>query len=339
MGIINGQIIELIARSARLTAERDGSGKIAFPTALFDMEGDAKRIAAGEVKLFDANMTNQESQKAQLKLQIEQLYQEIAGIKAQREGKRGQLDLIERELEQIKKLYRKKLTSVTRVYSMEREAKRLGGEHGGLIAQTARAKGKISEIELQILSIGQTARVQAQRELRTIEAKLAELKERKVAAVDRLKRCDLRAPQSGFVHELAVHTIGGVIVSAEPVLLIVPKDEKLAVEVRFAPVDIDQIIIGRKVKLRFSAFDQKTTPEIDGKVSSVSADIASDSATGQNFYRGRIEIDSEFKDQFNALKLLPGMPVEAFITTGDRTALSYLLKPVSDQFQRALREN
>lgn len=339
IGIVDSQMAELTARVARLTAERDGRSRISFPNEIYQMSANAKKIMSGETRLFEANRTNQSRQKAQLELQVEQLKQEIAGIKAQREGKRGQLDIIARELKQVRRLYKKKLTAVGRVYSMEREAKRLSGEHGGLVAQIARARGKISEVELQILSIDQQRRAESQKELRAIEARMAELKERHAVVKDRLARCKLRAPLSGVVHELAVHTIGGVIVAAEPVMLIVPKGETLAVDVKFSPVDIDQIVPGRKARLRFSAFDQKTTPEINGEVVRVSADVSIDAATGQQYYLGRVELGEKARDELSSVKLVPGMPAEVFIETRTRTALSYFLKPLADPFARALRES
>ncbi|MFT5511303.1 MAG: HlyD family secretion protein [Hyphomicrobiaceae bacterium] len=339
IGIIRGQLIELTARSARLEAERDGFDKISFAKAMYDMGAEARAVTVGEKRLFYANKVNQRSQVAQLKSQVDQLNQEILGIEAQRNSKRAQFKLIDLELQGVRKLYKQGLTPVARVYSMEREVMRLKGEYGGLIAQVARAKGKISEVNLQILSVGQTATTQAQRELRTLEARIVELKERRIAAIDKQDRSLIKAPQSGIVHELSVHTIGGVITTAEPILLIVPNNERLIIEARFLPADIDQIVVGRKARLRFSAFDQKTTPEVDGQVLSVAADVTSDPKTGQNYYLGRIEISEDVRAELKDLKLLPGMPVEAFISTGNRTALSYLVKPLTDQFERALREN
>jgi HlyD family secretion protein len=339
IGIIRRQLIELTARSARLKAERDGYDKIAFAKAMYDMGGEARDVAAGEKRLFHANKINQDSQVAQLRSQVDQLKQEIIGIEAQRNSKHAQFKLIELELQGVRKLRASRLTPAARVYSMEREVMRLKGEYGGLIAQVARANGKISEVKLQILSIGQTATTQAQRELRTLEARIAELKQRRIAAMDRRERSLIKSPQSGIVHELAVHTIGGVITAAEPILLIVPNNERLIIEARFSPADIDQIVVGRKARLRFSAFDQKTTPEVNGQVLSVAADVTSDPKTGQSYYLGRIEISGKVREELKGLKLLPGMPVEAFISTGNRTALSYLVKPFTDQFERALREN
>ncbi|MGI9381520.1 MAG: HlyD family type I secretion periplasmic adaptor subunit [Methyloligellaceae bacterium] len=338
LGIVKAQLTELTARKARLSAEVDGLSHVVFPEGFVDSGPHAKHVAAGERRLFSSTRSNQKSQKEQLQLQIGQLEQEISGIEAQRKSKKVQLEIIELELAQIKHLHEQQLTSVTRLYALQRESERLRGDYGGLVAQIARSKGKISEINLQILAIEQTARLQAQRELRTGEAKIAELREREIAAKDRLKRTKLHAPQSGIVHELAAHTIGGVITSAEAVLLIVPENEKLTIEARVAQIDIDQVTVGRPAKLRFSAFNQQTTPELEGRVVHVSADVTTDDRTSQTYYVTRVEIDPSSREKIRDLDLLPGMPVEVFISTGARTALSYLSKPITDQFRRAFRE-
>ena len=337
LAVVRGQLTELTARKSRLDAEVESKAEIVFPPGFEQSSDHAKSVAVGERRLFVEGRNNTKSQKQQLALRIEQLKEEIEGVEAQLTAKQIQLSLIRKELEKIRTLYGKKLTSVTRLYSLEREESRLRGEHGGLISQKARTRGKISEIRVQILSIDQSARLQAQRERRSAEAKISELREREIAAADRLTRTKLFAPQSGVVHELAVHTIGGVISSAETVVVIVPAGERLTVEARFAPVDIDQVVVGRKARLRFSAFNQRTTPEIEGRIVHISADVSTDPKTSQQFYLGRVEMDAESRTQLKDLELLPGMPVEVFVSTGARTALSYLAKPVTDQFNRAFR--
>ncbi|MGE8944520.1 HlyD family type I secretion periplasmic adaptor subunit [Leptospira interrogans] len=338
IAIIRSQITEMTARSARLAAERDNLPAVVMPVALLALGDDARAAVDGEFRLFEENRRTRESQKEQLRLRIEQLEEEITGLSAQRDAKGGELKLIQKELEQIRLLHSKQLTVVSRVYAMEREEKRLGGDFGGLIAQIARAKGQISEIRVQILSVDETARAQAQRELRTIESRLPELNEREVAARDKLNRIELRAPQKGIVHELAVHTVGGVITAAEQVMLIVPEEDSLTIQARFSPTDIDQVVVGRQAKLRLSAFNQQTTPELDGHVIQVSADVTLDPKTGQNYYVARLEMDDKSRRTVGELKLVPGMPVEVFISTGQRTALSYLSKPFTDQMNRAFRE-
>ncbi len=339
LGVVRGQLLELTARKARLAAEVSDAGQMRLPEGFEQQSEQARLIARGERRLFQVGRDNLAGQIRQLELQVGQMEEEIAGIKAQKSAKEGQLSIIRMELEQLSKLFEKKLTSITRLYSLQREAKRLSGELGGLVAQIARTKGKISEVRVQILSIAQAAKLEAQRDLRNTEAKIAELVERELAAADKLKRTKLFAPQTGIVHELAVHTIGGVVTSAETVMVIVPDNERLIVEGRFAPVDIDQIIVGREARLRFSAFNQRTTPQVGGRVIQVSADVSTDPKTSQQFYLGRIELHADARTALKDLKLLPGMPVEIFVSTGTRTAFSYIAKPITDQFSRAFRED
>ncbi|HUS96614.1 MAG TPA: HlyD family type I secretion periplasmic adaptor subunit [Hyphomicrobiaceae bacterium] len=338
LGVVRSQLAELSARKVRLTAEATGVDRIVFPEAFLKSSEHARLIAAGESNLFHKVRANVKSQQEQLRLQISQLKEEIDGIEAQRSAKGGQLGLIDKELAQIQGLYDKKLTSITRLYTIQREQQRLRGEHGGLLAQIARAKGKISEIEVQLLSAEQNASLQAQRELRNTEGKLSELRERELATADRLTRTKLLAPQSGTVHDLAVHTIGGIISPAATVVMIVPSNEQLTVEAKFSPVDIDQILIGRETRMRFSAFNQRTTPEVNGNIVHVAADVVSDPKTAQNYYVARISITPASLAKLKGLTLVPGMPVEVFAQTGARTALSYLAKPITDQFNRAFRE-
>lgn len=336
--IVKSQLLELKARSARLAAERDGFDKIVFPAALEASGAAAQSVIEGETRLFDENRRTRENQKEQLRLRVGQLDEEISGLNAQKEAKGAERELIKRELSQIRTLNDKKLTPVSRVYAMEREERRLGGEYGGLVAQIARAKGQISEINVEIIGIDENSRATAQRELRSIEARLAELEEREIAARDKFQRVELRAPQSGIVHELTAHTVGGVVTAAEQIMLIVPEEDNLTVQARIAPKDVDQVVIGRPARLRLSAFNQQVTPEVPGHITHVAADVTIDPKTGESYYMSRLEMDEKELRNFGDLKLVPGMPVEVFMSTGDRTALSYLAKPFTDQVTRAFRE-
>ena len=338
LGVILSQLTELVARSARLDAEIKTLDEIEFPRGFAEISPYTRKVVAAETRLFEDTRAHIKGQKEQLKLQIEQLSEEVTGITSQRDAKKGQIEIIGRELAQIQHLYDKNLTSVTRLYALQRESKRLSGEYGGLLAQIARTNNKISEIRLQILSLDEEARLTAQKERRSAEARIAELREKEVAATDRLVRSKMLAPQSGVVHELAVHTVGGVITSAETVMVIVPDDEKLSIEARIAPVDIDQVSVGREAKLRFSAFNQRTTPELDGRIIHVAADVTTDERTSQQYYIARVEVSPGSKNELEKIDLMPGMPVETFISTGTRTALSYFAKPITDQLRRAFRE-
>jgi HlyD family secretion protein len=227
---------------------------------------------------------------------------------------------------------------LTRLTQLEREVARLGGERAQLVASAAQANGKIAEINLQILQIDQNLSSEVAKEMRDIDGKIGEFVERKVTAEDQLRRTDIRAPQAGAIFQSTVHTIGGVITAGDPIMLIVPDADKLQVEAKVNPQDIDQLQIGQRAVLRFSAFNSRTTPEVDGEVTRVSADTSTDQRTGQSYYTIRIALPPETVTQLGDVRLLPGMPVEAFVQTGERTVISYLMKPLNDQFMRAFRE-
>ena len=340
LAIVTKGLGELMARKARLESERDGLDTITFPAQLAADEGDPDRAAAmdSERKLFSLRKTARSGQKAQLRERIAQLGEEITGLAAQQNSKAKEIALVERELAGVRDLWNKNLVQLNRLTALEREAARLDGERGQLVAASAQAKGKIAETALQILQIDQDIASDVAKELREVDGKIGELVERKVAAEDQLKRTDIRAPQDGTVFQLAVHTIGGVITAGDPIMLIVPEADNLSVEVKVNPQDIDQLQPNQKAILRFSAFNIRTTPEIEGVVTRISADTSTDQRTGQSYYTVRIAMPADQIERLGEVKLLPGMPVEAFMQTRDRTMLSYLIKPLHDQFLRAFRE-
>jgi HlyD family secretion protein len=340
LAIITKGLNELMARKARLESERDGSDTITFPAQLFAGATDPDRAAAmdSERKLFNLRKTARSGQKAQLQERIAQLQEEISGLTAQQGAKTKEIGLIERELAGVRELWKQNLVQLNRLTALEREATRLDGERGQLIAATAQAKGKIAETALQILQIDQDIASDVAKELREVDGKIGEFIERKVAAEDQLKRIDVRAPQDGTVFQLAVHTVGGVITAGDPIMLIVPEADNLSVEAKVNPQDIDQLQLNQKAILRFTTFNARTTPEIEGIVTRISADASTDQRTGQSYYTVRIAMAADQVERLGDVKLLPGMPVEAFVQTGDRTMLSYLMKPLHDQFARAFRE-
>jgi HlyD family secretion protein len=279
-------------------------------------------------------------QKDQLQQRVKQLQEQIAGLTAQQEAKSKEMALIEQELSGVRDLWAKNLVQINRLTSLEREEARLHGERGQLIAGAAEAKGKITETELQILQVDQELSSDVAKELREIDSKIGEYVERKVTAEDQLKRTDIRAPQNGVVFQSTANTVGGVITAlGDPVMLIVPETDTLLVEVKVDPKDIDQVKLGQPVVLRFSAFNQRTTPELNGTVARVAADTTNDQRTGQSYYIVRISMTAEEIERLgDTVKLAPGMPVEAFIQTGDRTMMSYFIKPLHDQLMRSFRE-
>src|SRR5262249_26845062 len=243
LAIVTKGLDELMARKARLESERDGLDAITFPAQLVADASDPDRAAAmdSERKLFSLRKTARSGQKAQLRERIAQLGEEITGLMAQQNAKAKEIGLIERELAGVRELWKQNLVQLTRLTALEREAARLDGEHGQLIAAAAQAKGKIAETTLQILQIDQDIASDVAKELREVDGKIGEFVERKVAAEDQLKRTDIRAPQDGTVFQLAVHTVGGVITAGDPIMLIVPEADNLSVEVKVNPQDIDQL--------------------------------------------------------------------------------------------------
>ena len=341
LGVIQTNLDEMSARQARLEAERDGLSAIAFPDELREQgksEPRIEKLMTSEKRVFDLRSEARAGQRSQLRERISQLHKEMEGLKAQIAANKQEVVLMGKELESVRDLWRKNLVPISRVTAIERDSVRTGGDGGRLVSALASSSGKVSEIELQILQIDQDLRSEVAKELREIQARFSELRERRIAAEDQLRKTDLRAPQSGIVHQLQVHVKGEVLPPNEPVMMIVPNQDALAVDVRVAPTDIDQVHVGQASTLRFPSFNARTTPEIDAMVHRVSADAETDKRTGVSFFNVRIALAQSEIDKLGRAKLVPGMPVEAFIQTEQRSMLSYLLKPVTDQMSRAFRE-
>jgi len=339
LAIVTKGLTELYAREARLAAERDGADKITPPPELAEHlnDPDVQQALNSERRLFDLRRQDRVGQKQQLQERITQLQQEITGLAAQQDAKNKQVALIDQELQGVRDLYSKNLVQLSRLTGLERDEAQSQGEIGQLIAQAAEAKGKIAEIQLQIIQVDQDLSSDVAKELRDTESKIGEYVERKVTAEDQLKRTDIRAPQDGTVFQTTANTVGGVVTAGDPIMLIVPYNDKLQVEVKVDPKDIDKVQVDLPVVLRFSSFDSRTTPEITGNVMRVAADTTVDPRTGQSYYLVRIALTDEEIKRLGDVKLTPGMPVEAFIETGERTMLSYLVKPLHDQLMRSFR--
>jgi HlyD family secretion protein len=340
LAIVTKNLNGLWARAARLQAEQQGASKIAFPPMLLEHadDPDVQAVMASETKLFDVRQTGRTGQKSQLRERITQLNEEIAGLSAQEVAKAREIDLVNEELVGVKQLYNQHLVQMSRLTALERDAARLNGERAQFIASRAQAKGKITETELQIIQVDKDLVSDVSKDLRETNDKIGEFVERKVTAEDQLKRTDIRAPQDGMVLQSTVHTVGGVITAGDAIMMIVPQADNLSVEAKVQPQDIDQLQIGQKTLLRLSAFNQRTTPELNGVVSRVSPDTTTDQRTGQSYYTIRVSMPPEEVARLGDVKLIPGMPVEAFVQTGERTMLSYLIKPLHDQLMRAFRE-
>ncbi|MEM7425392.1 MAG: HlyD family type I secretion periplasmic adaptor subunit, partial [Pseudomonadota bacterium] len=341
LGIINAQLYELAARLARLEAERDQADGLVFAEFLVASRDDpaVARVMSGQEKLFVSRRKALVSKKDQLNQRVDQLQEEIRGLEAQRISKEEQARLIKLELADLNKLLEKKLVPVSRVLSLEREAARLEGERGQLIAQAARTRGRIGETKLAILQVEQDERTQVLTELREVQARVSELQERRLAAVSRLKRIDVTAPREGYVHDLQVHTVGGVISAGQPIMMIVPEKDSLLVRARVNPEDIDDVKIGQKTVVRFPAFNARITPELNAIVDGVSADLTSENPQEPPYYAVRVRLSEEELAKLGDQQLKPGMPAEAYIQTSARTVLSYLLRPLTDQIMRTFRES
>ncbi len=341
LAIIVKGLDELRARRARLEAERDNAARVAFPPELTERHGnpDVARVMASEHKLFDLRQAARAGQKSQLRQRVGQLQREVEGLTAQTATKAQEIALVQKELAGARDLWNQQLYPITKLTYLEREAARIEGERAQLLAGAAQARGKIAETELQIVQIDRDLTSEVAKELRETDARIGEFLERQVAAEDQLRRIDIRAPIDGVVHQSTAHTVGGVITpSGDPIMLIVPDSDRLTVEAKVAPQDIDQLHVNQPARVRFLAFNQRTTPEVVGAVSRISADALTEQRTGAAYYIIRITLDPAAIAELGEIKLLPGMPVETFVSTGNRRVLSYLMKPLTEQFARARRE-
>jgi len=339
--VVAKQLDEYIGRQARLEAERDGTSEVKTPDEFANRldEPAIQKIMSSERTLFEARRAARDAQKDQLRKRIAQSQDEITGLKAQQEAKAREAALIKDELIGVRDLYQKNLVQLPRLNALERDAASIEGQRGQLIAAVAQAESRIAETSFQIIQIDEQMRAEAMQELREIQSKIAEYTERRVAAEDQLKRVDIRAPSDGYVHQLNVHTIGGVISPAEPVMLIVPTNEKLELEAKVLPNDIDQVKLGQKATVKVHASNARMMPDLHGKVSRISADVSRDQQTGMTFYTIRVELPQEEIKRLKGLDLIAGMQAEVFVEVNERTPFEYFFKPMKDQIARAFREH
>jgi HlyD family secretion protein len=340
LAIVTKTLDQSEIKRARLIAERDKAEEIVFPPHIRARETQPHiaQTTAGERSLFALRRSARAGQKSQLEERLAQLESEALGLSKQQDAKQQEIRLVQQELVGIRKLWESKLIAMDRLVALERDLASLEGEHGQLTAAIAQVKGRGSEIRLQILQIDEELRSTVATELREVEDKIAELDERRIVAEDELKRIDIRSPQDGVIHQLSVHTIGGVISAGEVLMLIVPVMDRLIIQARIAPQDVDQLVPGQVVTVRLSAFNQRTTPEVSGLLTHISADLAFDDRSGDAFYSARINLPAGELAGLSNMPLVPGMPVEVFFPTHERSILSYLLKPLADQMQRVFRE-
>ena len=341
--IAERQLFELMARRGRLEAERDGVDEIDFDTELLEIASnrpEVQELVDGQQRLFLARRESINGEIEQLDKRRGQITDQIIGIEAQQDSLDIQLSLIQQELESQQTLLDRGLAPAGTVLNLQRNAANLDGTLGELKASEAQAEGRITEIDIQILQLGSRAREDAITRLRDLQYRELELAEQRRSLQERLERLDISAPVSGIVYGMQVQTPRSVIRPADPVLYLIPQDRPLVIVARVEPVHIDQVFVGQEVILRFSALDQRQTPELFGRVVQVSADAFEDQASQISFYRAEVELaEGEQSRLPEGTVLIPGMPVETFIRTDDRTPLAYLVKPLADYFTKAFRES
>lgn len=338
LAVVEGQLFEIMARRGRLEAERDSELTLIFDPLLSDVPQGVSLIA-GQTRLFDARLESNMRAIEQLQQQRAQISSQLSGITAQQAALATQSDLIQQELTDQQTLLRQQLIQASRVLALQREQANLLGRVGELTASAAQAAERRTEIEIQILTLASTRREEAITRLRDLQYNELELSERRRTLRQQLDRLDLRAPVSGIVYGMQVFAEQSVIRGAEPVMFLVPQDRPLVIATKVQPTDIDQIHLGQDVTLRFSAFDQRRTPELMGTVTLVSADTFLDDASQISYYQAEVQLnEGEAEKLPEDMVLIPGMPVEAFVRTADRSPMDYLLKPLADYFAKAFRE-
>jgi HlyD family secretion protein len=336
---VEGQLFELVARQNRLEALRDGNDTIVFDDELLarGQEPEIVELMAAQIQQFEASHDTLTKERSQLTERASQIEKQIEGLDFQLAAIRKQVGLTEEELVAQETLMSQGLTQLTRVLSLRRDLAQLEGTQGATEAAVAENRAKIAEIDLEKLKLENKQRDDAIAELREIEFREIELRSRRTALGEEIARLDVRAPVDGIVYGSTAETLRGVVRAAEPILYIVPQEVNLIARAQIEASKIDQVHPGQAASLHFSAFD-RSTPVVEGTVTKVSADIFRDERTGHSYYRADIALDDNVLAELEGRRLVPGMPVEAFIATSERTALGYFVKPLADYFNRAFRE-
>jgi HlyD family secretion protein len=340
--IVEAQLMELAARRARLEAQRDDAAVLAFPEAVTKAAAKRRDVAEmidGQSGLFERQADALGQAQELRRTRIAQIKSQMAGLRAQADANETQIRLLKEEIATQRDLLNRGLTQAARVSELERDLAQLQGRTGELTSSLAEAAGRVTEIEIEVAALLTQSREAAETELRDVVARQLELTERNNALVERISRLEVRAPASGLVLSLAVTTPKSVIRPAETLMVIVPQDRPLLVAARVPVTHVDEVHPGQSVRLVFSSLPTRNTPEILGKVTLISADALADERTGITYFRTEIALDTHALQDLVGVDIVPGMPVEAFLRTADRTPLSYLFKPFTDYFRAAFRES
>ena len=341
LSIVGRQLSEIDIRKARLRAERDGAVEMVFSDALSTLSKqftDLNRQMRDEVSLFETRRSAQAEAALQHEEQIRQIGFRISGTQAQLSALQQQRDLIGAEIGNQRRLLESGLTRAGRVLALETDEARLAGDVGRLSAEIAELRGKIAAIRLSRLQMETALREEAVAALRNIEFREIELSERQLALENTLSRLDIRSPVAGIVYDTQVFAINSVVRPAEPMMYVIPQEQPFVIKARVATHQIDQVHVGQPAKLRFTAFNHRQAPEVPGRLVRLSADVLTDQITGEAFYSADIVPNEDALERLGEQKLIPGMPVQAFMTTGDRSPLSYLAEPLTDYFVLAFRD-
>ncbi|WP_055049380.1 HlyD family type I secretion periplasmic adaptor subunit [Devosia sp. A16] len=342
LAVIVSQLSAAFALEARLTAESIGNDKLTLPTSLDDWPDRAtlNGLLAGQERLRQSRAEAQAGMSTQLEEQIGQLGEQIAGLEAQQAAVERQIEILSNEVADAEALFRDGLIEASRLNSSRRELARLEGEAGNLTAEIAAARTAIAGSRARIAENAATFRAGVLEDLRNVGLEIAELLQQKIAAEDRLAKLEIRAPQAGIVHESIVRTVGGVVAAGETLMQVVPHTDRLALEARVSPLDIDKLSLGQAAAIRLTGLDARTTPELVAAVDSISPDLSRDPTTGVAYFSIRMRLgEAELARLPDGQHLSAGMPAEAFLRTTDRTVLSYLLGPLAAQLSHAFRED
>lgn len=338
VAIVRGQLNDIAARKARLEAERDDAAEVAFPEWLAAQEAeDVQEAIRGQQQLFDARLVSLERESEQLAERRSQYEFEIEGIGAQLEALNTQQVLIAEELRDQMSLLEKGLTQATRVSTLRREEARLLGDIGGLKASAAQLRGSVAEVNIELIKLKTTRREEAITTLRELDFREIELTERLLGLTERMSRLSVKSPVNGVIYGSEVFALQSVVQAGAPMMYVVPQDQPMVIEARIDPTNVDQIYRGQEAGLRFTAFEARTTPELIGAVVDFSADAFTDEVTGQPYYAVSVLPAEGELEKLGDNTLIPGMPVEVFIKTNERSPLDYLTKPLTDYFTRSMR--
>jgi HlyD family secretion protein len=339
LGIINSQLDQLLAQEARLLAEQARAGDIVFPAQLAEEGTERSRLLLeGQRNLMTTRRLTMDGRKSQLTEQIGQYLEQVTALEAQRDAVGENLTLLDDQITDFAVLNERGLVVDSQLITIRRERASLIGSQAALTAEIAEVRQAITQTELQRVQIDEEFNEGLLTELDQKRTEIAQLSEERVAALDRLSRLDIRSPLAGYLHELSVNTIGGIVAGGETLVSVIPSDDTFIVEAKLSPTDVDQVHQSQLARIRLSSLDQQVTPELFATVLDISPDLSTDQQTGISYYLARLSISEDEYARVDRDSLRPGMPVEVFVETNPRTVLSYLVKPIADQMQKAMRE-